>query len=174
MQRPPRDPTERLLSRFVVIRTVYVGVLMSIVAIALFLLTAPPGTASEGLGAAGPAGIAQAQTLAVTSVAFFQIFYLLTCRTLTEPVRTIGYTSNPAIFAGIGILLILHAGFVHLPFMQALFRTEHLTLTQRAVAAAAGAVIAPVVSIEKWWRRRPSSPGTAGPTKREVPDGRHI
>ncbi|MGH3901797.1 MAG: cation transporting ATPase C-terminal domain-containing protein [Pseudonocardiaceae bacterium] len=54
MQRPPRDPAERLLSRFVVIRTIYVGVLMSIVAIALFLLTAPLGTAPPGFSVAGP------------------------------------------------------------------------------------------------------------------------
>ncbi|MGH3901798.1 MAG: cation transporting ATPase C-terminal domain-containing protein [Pseudonocardiaceae bacterium] len=107
-------------------------------------------------------------------MAFFQIFYLLVCRTLTEPVRAIGWTSNRTIFAGIGILLILQAGFVHLPFMQVLFHTEHLTLTQWAVAAAAGAVIAPVVSIEKWCRRRRNRPAQLGPTNGEVPDGRHV
>jgi len=110
MRKPPRDPDERLLSRFVVVRTVYVGVLMAAVAITLFLVIGPP--------------LAQAQTLAVTTVAFFQIFYLLMCRTLTAPVRSIGWTSNRYVFAGIAALLVLQAAVVHLPFLQAVFRTD--------------------------------------------------
>lgn len=145
MRKPPRDPNERLLSHFVVARTVYVGVLMAAVAIALFLL-AGPTTAT-----------AQAQTLAVTSVAFFQIFYLLMCRTLTAPVRSIGWTSNRYIFAGIAALLVLQAAVVHLPFLQAVFHTEDLTVGQWALAATAGAVVVPVVAVEKWWRRRPAA-----------------
>ncbi len=43
MRRPPRDPDERLLSRFVVARTVYVGALMAAIAVALFLLAVPAG-----------------------------------------------------------------------------------------------------------------------------------
>jgi magnesium-transporting ATPase (P-type) len=142
MRKPPRDPNERLLSRFVVVRTGYVGALMAAVAIALFLVAWPvAGT------------IAQAQTLAVTSVAFFQIFYLLMCRTLTAPVRSIGWTSNRYVFAGIAVLLVLQTAVVHLPFLQAVFHTEDLTVRQWALAAAAGAVVVPVVAVEKWWRR---------------------
>jgi magnesium-transporting ATPase (P-type) len=148
MRRPPRDPGERLLSRFVAIRTVYVGALMAAIAIALFLFAAPPDAA------AGSPELAKAQTLAVTSVAFFQIFYLLTCRTLTAPVRSIGWTSNPSVFAGIAVLLVLQVGVVHLPFMQALFRTADLTAIDWLLAAASGAVVVPVVAAEKAWRRR--------------------
>jgi hypothetical protein len=43
---------------------------------------------------------------------------------------------------------------VHLPFLQAVFRTEDLTVGQWALAATAGAVVVPVVAMEKWWRRR--------------------
>jgi magnesium-transporting ATPase (P-type) len=150
MRRPPRDPQEPLLSRFVVARTIYVGALMAAVAVGLFLFDVPPAAAS------GSSEQARAQTLAVTAVAFFQIFYLLVCRTLTAPLRTIGWTSNPYVFGGIGLLLVLQAGFVHLPFMQALFRTADLTATDWLLAAAAGATVIPVVSAEKAWRR--SSP----------------
>ena len=87
-------------------------------------------------------------------MAFFQIFYLLMCRTLTAPLRSIGWTSNLYVFGGIGLLLVLQVGVVHLPFMQALFRTADLTATDWLAAAAAGAVVVPVVSAEKVWRRR--------------------
>ncbi len=76
------------------------------------------------------------------------------CRTLTAPVRTIGWASNPYVFGGIGLLLVLQVGFVHLPVMQALFRTADLTATDWLLAAAAGAAVIPVVSAEKAWRRR--------------------
>ena len=148
MHRPPRDPDERLLSGLVVARTIYVGALMAAVAVVLFLLDVPAGATG------GSPELARAQTLAVTAVAFFQIFYLLVCRTLTAPVRSIGWTSNPYVFGGIGVLLVLQAGFVHVPVMQALFRTADLTPTDWLLAAAAGAVVIPVVGAEKAWRRR--------------------
>jgi magnesium-transporting ATPase (P-type) len=148
MRRPPRDPREPLLSRLVVARTVYVGSLMAAIAIGLFLLDAPPDAVS------GSPDLARAQTLAVTSVAFFQIFYLLTCRTLTAPVRSVGWTSNRYVFAGIAALLVFQAAFVHLPVMHALFRTADLTVTDWLRATLAGAVVVPVVGAEKAWRRR--------------------
>lgn len=146
MRRPPRSASEPLLTQFVVFRTVYVGVLMAATAVVLFLLAAP-------LGVVGPASTAQAQTLAVTAVAFFQIFYVLICRTFAAPIRSIGWRSNPSIYAGIATLLVLHSGFVHLPAAHALFGTTHLTPTQWLLAAAAGALVVPAVAVEKWWRR---------------------
>ena len=137
---PPRPAAEPLLTRFVVARTIYVGVLMSAIAIVLFLVAEPHTTT------------AQAQTLAVTSVAFFQIFYLLVCRTFAAPVRSIGWWSNPSVYAGIAVLLVLHAGFVHLPAAHTLFHTAHLTPAQWLLAAAAGALVVPVVAAEKRWR----------------------
>ncbi|MGZ8750707.1 MAG: cation transporting ATPase C-terminal domain-containing protein, partial [Pseudonocardia sp.] len=127
------------------------GALMAAVAVVLFLFVTPAGVTS------GSPELAKAQTLAVTSVAFFQIFYLLVCRTLTAPLRSIGWTSNPYVFGGIGVLLVLQVGFVHLPVMQALFRTADLTVTDWLLAAAAGAVVIPVVSVERAWRRRSSA-----------------
>jgi magnesium-transporting ATPase (P-type) len=149
MRRPPRSASEPLLTRFVVVRTVYVGVLMSATAVVLFLL-------AESLGVIGTTSTAQAQTLAVTSVAFFQIFYLLTCRTFVAPVRSIGWRSNPSIYAGIVVLLVLHAGFVHLPAAHTVFGTAHLTPAHWLLAAAAGALVVPAVAIEKRWRRSTS------------------
>jgi magnesium-transporting ATPase (P-type) len=148
MRRPPRDPDQPLLSRFVIVRTLYVGLLMAAVAITLFLLA----TSATGITAHAP--IAQAQTLAVTSVVFFQIFYLLMCRTITAPVRSIGWASNRYVFVGIAVLLALQAAVVHLPLPQAVFHTEDLSVRQWLLAAAAGAVAVPVVATEKWWRRR--------------------
>jgi Cation transporting ATPase, C-terminus len=62
--------------------------------------------------------------------------------------------ANPYVFGGIGVLLVPRVGFVHLPVMQELFRTADLTATDWLLAAAAGAVVLPVVSAERAWQRR--------------------
>lgn len=165
MRRGPRDPREPLLSRFVIARTVYVGALMCAIAVALFLVTLD--AADEALGGTAPPDpgvLAEAQTLAVTSVALFQVFYLLTCRTLKEPVRSLGWWSNRNVFVGIAALLILQAGFVYVPFLQDLLHTAPLSAGQWLLAAGAGFVIVPVITVEKLVRRRRSAARATGPS----------
>lgn len=159
MSRPPRNPRDPLLSRFVITRTIYIGVLMCAVAVALFLVA---GGSLTGATRPDPAVIAEAQTLAVTALALFQVFYLLTCRTLKAPARSVGWWSNPYVFAGIAVLLVLQAGFMYLPFMRDLFGTAPLSAGQWALATAAGAVVVPVVAFEKLVRRR-RSPAVLAP-----------
>jgi len=155
MNRPPRSPRDPLLSRLVVARTIYIGILMSAIAVVLFLTAVDrAGETLTGRTPPDPAVIAEAQTLAVTALALFQVFYLLTCRTLKEPVRSVGWWSNPYVFVGIAALLVLQAGFVYLPFMQDLFQTAPLDAAQLALAILAGALVVPVVAVEKLVRRR--------------------
>jgi Ca2+-transporting ATPase len=160
MDRPPRPPDAPVLSPFVLARTVFVALLMAAGAIGLFLL--------EYGGLAAPEGeaidYAEAQTTAVTTVVLFQIFYLLNCRSLTDPLGKIGFFSNPWIFAGIAAILILQLGFVYLPFMNALFGSAPLDATAWLEAAAVGFLIMPIIGLEKWWRRRREArAGAAGP-----------
>jgi Ca2+-transporting ATPase len=61
---------------------------------------------------------------------------------------------------GIGVLLVLRLGFVHLPVMPTLFHTADLSLADWSVAAAGGAVVLPVVTVEKAWRRSRGDSGT--------------
>jgi len=155
MRRAPRDPREPLLSRFVIARTVYVGLLMCTIALALFLVSINAAGASLTSGAPlDRVVLAEAQTLAVTSIALFQIFYLLTCRTLKQPVRNLGWFSNRYIFVGIATLLILQAAFVYVPSLQDLFHTAPLSAAQWLLATGAGFIVVPVVTVEKWVRRR--------------------
>ena len=85
----------------------------------------PDATGGESAGL----GYAEAQTQAVTTVIFFQIFYLLNCRSFREPILQMGLYSNPWIFVGIGAVLLLQAAFVYLPFMNAVFGSAPLGLS---------------------------------------------
>jgi magnesium-transporting ATPase (P-type) len=87
-------------------------------------------------------------------VIFFQIFYLLNCRSFQESILRMGIATNPWIFVGIGAVLVLQAGFVYLPFMNAVFGSAPLEPLAWLEAALLGLLIMPVIGVEKWWRRR--------------------
>jgi magnesium-transporting ATPase (P-type) len=151
MRRGPRPPGEPLLSRFVITRTVTVALLMTGAATTLFLLHRQ-GTLDAGSDDA--LALAEAQTVVVTMIVLFQILYLLQSRTRTRRVREIGWTTNPYVFAGVALLLLLHAGFVYLPIMHELFGSAPLDAIAWAEATLAALVVLPAVAADKAWRRR--------------------
>jgi len=148
MNRPPRDPAAPVLSGFIVMRTFVAAILMTAGAIGLFLYE------FRAAGGSGPEALAKAQTMAVTTVIMFQIFYLLNCRSLRDSMLKIGVFSNPTVFMGIAAILGLQAMFIYTPFMQAIFETSPLSLSDLLVSTLVGAIILPVISLEKWWRNR--------------------
>ena len=150
MCRPPRPPDAPVMSPFVVRRTVAVAFLMAAGGLGAFLAQRPDAIGGESAGL----GYAVAQTQAVTTVIFFQIFYLLNCRSFREPILQMELYSNPWIVVGIGAVLLLQAAFVYLPFMNAVFGSAPLGLQAWVEAALVGVLIMPVIGLEKWWQRR--------------------
>ena len=154
MERPPRRPGTPLLGGFVAFRTALVAALMAAAGIALFLHEYRRDLA---LGDDPVLALREAQTMVVTTVVLFQVFYLFNCRSLRDSVFRIGFLSNPAVWAGIAALLLLQAGFVFLPFFHALFGSAPLDGVELLKSALAAAVVLPVVSLEKAIRKRERS-----------------
>jgi Ca2+-transporting ATPase len=153
MQRPPRPPDAPVFSGFIVMRLVLVAGLMTAIACCLFLLEYYRIAGSGPLTAVSHAiALAEAQTICVTAITFIQIFYLLDCRSLHHSMRSQGFFSNPAIFVGSAVLLLLQVGFCYLPPLQKLFGTAPLDARAWLCAALAGAVVLPVISLEKTLR----------------------
>jgi Ca2+-transporting ATPase len=149
MSRRPRDPAEPLFGPFVAWRTALMAVLMAAGAIALFFVEYR-GLLNAGVEA--ERALREAQTMAVTTVIFFQIFYLFNCRSLKASIFSIGFFSNRTVFVGIAVLLVLHAAFVHLPQFNAIFSSAPLSAEAWLRSIAMGAVVLPVVALEKFWR----------------------
>ncbi len=156
MHRPPRPPSEPILNRFVLIRTTVVASLMTAGAIGLFLWEYYLQNDGE---VAQSVVLAQAQTMSVTTVILFQIFYLLNCRSLRDSVFTIGLWSNATVFVGIAGIFALQLGYVYLPFMNEVFGSAPLPLAAWAEATAVALLVLPVISIEKHRRREKRSRG---------------
>ena len=95
-----------------------------------------------------------AQTMAVTTVIMFQVFYVLNCRSLNDSLLSIGLWSNMTVFIGIAALLLLQLGFIYLPVMNAIFGSLPLSAKDLLVATAVGMIILPVIGVEKMLRNR--------------------
>jgi Ca2+-transporting ATPase len=155
MRRPPRNPKEPVLNRFVVIRTFVAATLMTMGSVGLFLWQYGEEMANRvASGLSGAEIVSEAQTMAVTTVIMFQIFYMLNCRSLKDSVFRIGFFSNRIVFFGIAAVLALQALFIYAPAMQAVFSTYPLSGESLLYSILAGAIIMPVIAIEKFVRGR--------------------
>ncbi len=149
MKRRPRKPEEPLFNKFVVFRIFFVSFLMTAGTIILFNYIYQKDVTA---GISEIIALSKAQTMAVTFVIFFQIFYMINCRSLKDSVLKIGIFSNKIVFIGIGSLLILQVFFIYLPLMQNIFKTSPLSLQELLISIAAGFLIFPIIGFEKWLR----------------------
>jgi Ca2+-transporting ATPase len=155
MDRPPRDPKEPVLNKFVVFRTFLAATLMTAGSVSLFLWKYEQEMATRvSTGLVEAQIVSEAQTMAVTTVIMFQVFYMLSCRSLNDSVFKIGFFSNKIVFIGIGAVLALQALFIYAPPMQTMFSTFPLSAESLLVSALAGAIILPVITVEKLIRSR--------------------
>ncbi len=156
MLRPPRRRTEPVFSAFVIWRTVMVAMVMAAGTCLVFLWEfrrlVPVGLDTVPT-AVWTAGLAEAQSIAVTAVALFQVCYLLHCRSLHGGLGAVGWFSNPVLWPCIALLVLLQAAFVHLPAMQAVFGTAPLDVTAWWHAMLPGLAVLIIIDIEKRIRR---------------------
>jgi Ca2+-transporting ATPase len=151
MNRMPRKPGEPLLNKFVLLRTVFVALIITGTALGLFLRVFNRETSA---GADHSVAMVKAQTMAVTSIVFLQIFYLLNCRSLQRSIFSVGVFSNKSVLLGVMILIMLQVGFVYLPFMNTLFGSLPLDLYSWLESILFGALVLPIITIEKAVRNR--------------------
>jgi Ca2+-transporting ATPase len=155
LRRAPRPAGESIFSRFIIYRIIIVAAIITVGSCGLFLWEYFRIVGTAPLTAARHAfALAEAQTICVTVVTFSQIFYLINCRSLRNSFFSLGVFSNPAIFVGIGLLLLLHICFIYLPALQGLFGSAALDARAWLIAALAGAIVLPIISLEKWIRNR--------------------
>jgi cation-transporting ATPase F len=145
MRRPPRDPRTPILTRTLLWRILLVGALIMVAAFTLFELELSLG-----------AGVNQARTVAVNAVIVVEMFYLFSCRSLTQSAFKIGFFSNRWVFVGVAGTLILQLLFTYVPLMNQLFSSAPISLQDWGYILAFSLVGYLIVELDKWLRRRPS------------------
>lgn len=143
MDRPPRDASKPILSKDLLLRTMFVGTLLLCFSFSLFLWELDQGESID-----------TARTAAANGFVIMEMFYLFACRTLVLPVRTVGFFSNGWVWGGAALTIVLQLAFTYLPFMNMAFKTVPLALDVWVGAVASGIVVLLLVTIEKALRRK--------------------
>ncbi|MGZ8188228.1 MAG: cation-transporting P-type ATPase [Methylosarcina sp.] len=146
MLRTPRDPNHPILTRYLMFRTVLVGLLLTGGAFGLFEWELLHGESIE-----------KARTAAVNMFIIGQVFYLLNCRSLTKSILSLGLFSNPWLWPGIIGMLLAQAAFIYLPMMNWLFHSEPIGKDEWLLTVAAGMLIYVIIGLEKLINRRRAS-----------------
>jgi Ca2+-transporting ATPase len=98
--------------------------------------------------------VAEARTVAVNVFVVVELFYLFNCRSLTQSVFRLGFFSNPLLFVGVAIMLILQVMFTYLPAMNLIFHSAPISFAAWGRILAVSVIVSFVVGVEKWFRRR--------------------
>ncbi len=151
MNRPPRKPNEPLFNRLVTFRVFFVSILMTLGTILVFNIQY---NKALSVGINESEALAKSQTMAVTFIIMFQIFYLINCRSLKDSIAKIGFFSNKNIFWGIASILFLQALFIYTPFMQKVFGTAALSAREIGISVLTGSIIFAIIGFEKWIVRK--------------------
>jgi magnesium-transporting ATPase (P-type) len=139
MQRPPRAPDEPLLSRFLMWRVVFVGLLLVAGGMGFFLWELERGESLEA-----------ARTAAVNALLMGEVFYLFNVRSFTGSVlNREGLTGNRYVLIAIALLLAAQALFTYVPVMQTLFGTAALDANTWLRIVGFGIIVLLAVEAEK-------------------------
>jgi P-type Ca2+ transporter type 2C len=148
MQRRPRPLTEKILTPT---RWMAVGFAASVMAIGtLAVLVLAPGPEATA-GVATVAG-----TMAFNTFVLFQFFNILNTRSDTQSVFTRFTFSNRWLWISLGAVAVLQFGVTHVGFMQRLFDTRSISLTQWGVCALIASSVLVLEETRKFHVRRNS------------------
>lgn len=143
MRRPPRQTGQHVMDAYAVWRVAFVGTMIAIAAFALEALLAPRGHSAEFI-----------RTVLLQMLVCAQWVYMINCRNTEGFSLNRGLLANKGIWLVTGVLFLLQAAIIYLPFMQMLFGTEALPLRYWFVTLAVAGVMFFVVEIEKRLTRR--------------------
>jgi magnesium-transporting ATPase (P-type) len=144
MRRPPRSPSEPVLTGLFLWRIAYVSVILMAGTFGLFLWEMERGVSIE-----------HARTVAVNTLVMGEIFYLFNSRYMTAPVlNRAGLFGNRYVLMAVGLLIVLQLAFTYLPPMQALFGTAAVSFEVWWRVILLGVAVLLAVELEKWVIRR--------------------
>ncbi len=139
MLRSPRNPQEPILTKHLIRRILLVGGLMLAGAFSIFNWEINRGVSLE-----------EARTAAVNVFIFIELFYLFNSRSLTRSVFKIGFFSNPLLFVGVGIMVILQVMYTYVPMLNTLFQSAPLGWDVWIRILLIAGMTSLFVALEKW------------------------
>lgn len=142
MNRPPRDPKEKIFGRGMGVDILWIGFLMGAVSLAVGLW-AYTTTHSDAW-----------QTMVFTTLTLAQMGNALASRSESQTLWEVGILSNKTLLGAVVFTFVLQMGVVYLPFMQSIFKTVSLTGLELLITIGASLVVLLVIDGVKMIRRK--------------------
>jgi Ca2+-transporting ATPase len=138
MERPPRDPSERLVNRTYVVLIVWQGLLLAGVTLTAFAVAMGWYGRGDGLD--------HAVTIAFMTLALTQVFHAFSARSIRDTVFSRRAFENRWLWGAVWVCVALQLAAVYVPFLQTVLRTVPLTGSDWVLVL--GSSLAPVAVIE--------------------------
>jgi calcium-translocating P-type ATPase len=142
MARPPRAPTQPILTPWLIGRVGLVSALMVAGGFLVFAWEKGRGTP-----------VAEARTVVVNVIVVVEMFYLLNCRSLTRSFFALGLFTNRWLLGGLALMMGAQLLFTYAPFMNQLFHSAPLTGAAWLRIVGIGLVVFVAVEVIKWHGR---------------------
>lgn len=141
LKRKPRRPDESIFSNGAGFHILWVGLLM--------------GAVSIGAQAwAIHLGKQNWMTMVFTILSFSQMGQAMAGRSNWHSVFSQGFLGNKQLLGAVLLTLGLQMAVIYVPFLQNIFRTQALTLTELLICIGLSSIVFWAVEIEKWVKRR--------------------
>jgi Ca2+-transporting ATPase len=150
MLRPPRDPRRGVIPERAWLDIVGVGAVMAIGTLAVMDAALPGGLLASGDAGRG---LRHAQTMAFTTLVFFQLFNTLNAR-FEHRSAFHRLLANRWLWLALLLSIALQLAVVHAPFLQAAFSTVPLAPRDWLVCVAVASSVVWVVELRKLLARR--------------------
>ena len=123
MDRPPRKPDEPVITRARGRLIMAQGMFIALCTLSAFVYVLE--FEKQGIG--------RARTVALAVLTCSELSHSFSCRNMKESLFKLGVFGNPGLFAANGISLLLQLAIIYVPFLQPIFKTQALGLTDLGV-----------------------------------------
>lgn len=141
MKHPPRSPKESIFSDGLGVHILWVGFIMGAIAIITQSIFFNSGNENW-------------QTIVFSVVCFSQLAHALAIRAEKESTFKIGFFSNPSLIFALLVSIILQLFIIYIPFLNVIFKTKPLSLSELGITFLISSAIFFIVEIEKSLKRR--------------------
>jgi magnesium-transporting ATPase (P-type) len=142
LAKPPRPPSEKLITRAIMRKFAIVSAFMVVGTFGVFYAHEEGGQSVE-----------VAQTVALNTLVFFGIFYLISGRSLTEPAHSVSMRSNGWLSVGIIACIASQLLIVYWSPLSDIFGTDAIELSDWMFAVVIASSVFFAIEIEKWFVR---------------------
>jgi Ca2+-transporting ATPase len=141
LKRPPRKPNESIFSNGLGVHILWVGLLMGAVCI---------GTQGWAL----QAGNEKWMTMVFTVLSISQMGHAMAIRSDWKSLFSQGVFGNKQLIGAVLLTLGLQMAVIYVPFLQDIFRTQALTITELLICIGLSSIVFWAVEMEKWIKRQ--------------------